>query len=745
LNKLGADAYMFLKFIRLERIYVVFLIIPACAIIPLNYFGAEKPIFPTSLRVFDMKIFALSNIYPGKNDYLWGHIIASWAASLFLCYLLTSLNSQFVYIRQRYFSSPEYQSQLHSRTLLLTSLPPHMQNDANLSDFVDSLNLGYQFVQTSVSRKVAQLPKLIAKHNNYVRCLETVLISKVKNADSLINNRPTHRLSILGIFGKGEKVDSINYYSEQIQTLRRQINEFRSRVQELPSTSIGFISYPDTFSAHFTYQQLAPGIGSKMDFKGPRPDIQLAPHPKDILWDNIKLDKKEQWARWAVFLSIYILILIFSTPLLLTVNTLLSSQKDWASIGTAFFTLAYMFISQFVLRKLCQLESAPTKTSVNSKLISRYYFLVVINTIVAGTLWQFIYDFIKALLKLFANNSISEIMLQIPGALKASGEFFNSNIIRMSSIWINQMSIKSIGYMLELLQMISLISVYGRKYLGRPTPRQLQEFTRPQVFDYPIIYANQAYYFTLVLIYGIISPFVLVTSLINFILAELVYKHQLMYVYNSRIETGGVLWKTMFNRICVTLILSQLFLLFVFIVQQVKSAQIYSYLPLPLFTVVWFFAQATWINSKMHYIDLDSWSGNILDTNINYSESKIDFNTKFLHPAFSRDLLSLQVPQYIKDLIPNLFREKADEPEFDNNRLDSESIMMEDTTSSVVSSQRTSPHEFMPPGPVYRSAHKNQDSDSLIELLDYRSPAPPGRSDILHNGSSNDLPHQHHF
>lgn len=77
-------------------------------------------------------------------------------------------------------------------------------------------------------------------------------------------------------------------------------------------------------------------------------------------------------------------------PVLFAINTQAFANL-WGGALSAVITLLYMFGSQFALRKLCQLESAPTKTSVNAKLISRYYFLVVVNTIVGGILWSFIY------------------------------------------------------------------------------------------------------------------------------------------------------------------------------------------------------------------------------------------------------------------------------------------------------------------------------------------------------------------
>lgn len=75
-----------------------------------------------------------------------------------------------------YFESDEYQTSLHSRTLLVTNVPHSMHSDQGLLKLMDSYNVKHPISQAHIARKVGGLPELIKKHETAVRKLESILV-----------------------------------------------------------------------------------------------------------------------------------------------------------------------------------------------------------------------------------------------------------------------------------------------------------------------------------------------------------------------------------------------------------------------------------------------------------------------------------------------------------------------------------------------------------------------------------------
>jgi calcium permeable stress-gated cation channel len=96
--------------------------------------------------------------------------------------------------------------------------------------------------------------------------------------------------------------------------------------------------------------------------------------------------------------------------------------------------------------------------------------------------------------------------------------------------------------MLDLAQVASLIWKTIRKNFS-PTPRELIEWTAPLVFDFASYYNYVLFYTTIALSYSTIAPLVSLFALIYFSISYCVHKYNMMYVYFTRYETGGAMWR----------------------------------------------------------------------------------------------------------------------------------------------------------------------------------------------------------
>src|SRR5271168_2995679 len=97
--------------------------------------------------------------------------------------------------------------------------------------------------------------------------------------------------------------------------------------------------------------------------------------------------------------------------------------------------------------------------------------------------------------------------------------------------------------MLDLAQVFSLIYKTIRKKFSSPTPRELIEWTAPLTFDYASYYNYALFYVTIALSYATIAPLVSPFALLYFTLSYAVHKYDMMYVYFTRNETGGSMWR----------------------------------------------------------------------------------------------------------------------------------------------------------------------------------------------------------
>ena len=98
--------------------------------------------------------------------------------------------------------------------------------------------------------------------------------------------------------------------------------------------------------------------------------------------------------------------------------------------------------------------------------------------------------------------------------------------------------------MLDLAQVFSLIYKTIRKKFS-PTPRELIEWTAPLTFDFASYYNYALFYVTIALSYATIAPLVSPFALLYFTISYAVHKYDMMYVYFTRNETGGSMWRVL--------------------------------------------------------------------------------------------------------------------------------------------------------------------------------------------------------
>lgn len=153
--------------------------------------------------------------------------------------------------------------------------------------------------------------------------------------------------------------------------------------------------------------------------------------------------------------------------------------------------------------------------------------------------------------------------------------------------------------------------------------------------------------------------------MLYFLLATMVFKYLLMYVFVTAVETGGQIWRLLFNRLLVSTVLFQAIMIGVL---NLKSARIPSLAvaPLPLITILFKIICSRRFDNRVYYYtpkmestataryDQDHKHG---DNNATKAKNSIGF--RFGDPAFFAELPVPMVHERVRHLLPKLYGSSA--------------------------------------------------------------------------------------
>lgn len=563
-QKVGMDAVVFLRFTRMCRNMFLVLTIVGCAIlIPINYIGGKKFFRQWN----DVKgLMKLTPQYMFGEVY-WAFVACAYAFDAIVCFFLWWNYRAVLRLRRQYFESPEYQSSLHSRTLMVNDIPRELRTDDGVLQIVDALRKTLDSPRGVISRNMKELPDLIEEHEEAVRALESVLAKYLKKPDKLPAVRPMCKpLKQDKSCNSTEKVDAIDYLTGRIQDLEARIKEVRLSVDNRNAMQYGFASYESISDAHSVAY-----AGRKKKPQGAI--VKLAPRPSDIIWKNMSMTKAARKSNrlmnniWITLLTMVwivpnILIAVFLTNLANlgkvwpTFQTELERHsKFWAvvqGVAAPLITTLFYYFLPAVFRKLSMLAGDTTKTSRDRHVTNKLYAFFVLNNLILfsafGTLWQFGSDIIVA----------QREQKDAWDALKET-QFFShimNSLANLSPFWLSWLLQRNLGAAIDLSQLTNLFKrTFARKFLS-PTPRQLIEWTAPPPFDYTSYYNYFLFYTTVALCFATLQPLVLPVTAVYFILDSWLKKYLILYVFVTKTESGGRFWRILFNRTLFALLLS---------------------------------------------------------------------------------------------------------------------------------------------------------------------------------------------
>lgn len=643
-KKLGVDAAIFLEFIKLELKYSIFMLILTFPLYFFNYFcKLNKSSSFNKPSAMDLSVVGI------KPDFLYVHLIVNWISAFYLYFLIFNISKYYIKIRQSYLNSNKYKAAVYSKTVIVENVPKELRNEIRFEKFVQNLKLSSRICSCGVNRRMGDLSTYYEKHCQNVKLLNR-LLQKMASGNLNLNKTPHHRPKIYG-----KRVDSIEFYLAEISKYNKLINTAIFEKDKLPFTDFGFITFYDACSAHLSIKELLPpklGEPNK-DMKGMT--YSLAPCPKDLIWQNREMPKKERRIRKFFYIFVYVLLVVFGAfPIFLIdrLSSKLSTDNNSSIKNTTIkvilrisfapmLLLVYTLIVQKILRKLCYLESASTYTAIERTFFKRFYSFTLFNTLFVLCSIQPVMSTIEIFKKGVTNGDIKNDFIGIVNG-------FIDALLANSSFWIMKITLNTVVYTIELLQVVTLSKTYFYKKIKNKIYKKKSSL-KNKYFNYSVIYAIQAFNFTVFLLFSIPAPFLVWVGALNFSVAYFVFKHQLIYVYKSSQNDGANLFKSVLNQIILSSIVAQILNVTIIVMKGDDTHKMLA-LPLPVISTVMSVSFSSYISSKITHLKNSTEFSLISKRDTSYyTENKKALDQKFEHPVLKKAMTKIEIPQTLKN------------------------------------------------------------------------------------------------
>ncbi|KAG8382082.1 hypothetical protein BUALT_Bualt05G0039500 [Buddleja alternifolia] len=531
----GLDSAVFLRLYLLGlKIFGPIAIVAFVVLIPVNFSGGTLFFLRRDLVVSNIDKLSISNIRP-KSYKFFVHISMEYLFTFWACYMLYK----------------EYDR-------VLVRSVPH-DSGRSVSDSVESFfkrNHPDHYLCHQGVYNANKFAKMVRKRNKLQNWLDYNQLKFERHPDK---KRPTTRRGFLGLWG--EKVDSVEFYNEQIKNLDRKLTMERQNILKDPKsvTPAAFVSFNSRWGAAVCAQTQ----------QSKNPTLWLtnwAPEPRDVYWKNLAIPFVSLTIRKLVIsVSVFALIFFYMIPIafvqslanlegLERVAPFLRPLIGWKFVKSflqgflpGLALKVFLLVLPSLLMFMSKIEGHVALSVLERRTAAKYYYFMLVNvflgSIAAGTAFQQLHAFL--------HQSATQIPRNIGVSIPMKATFFITYI--MIDGWA--------GIAGEILRVKPLVIFHLKNMFIVKTERDLQKATEPKSIDFPETLPSLQLYFLLGIVYMVVTPILLPFILIFFAFAYFVYRHQVINVYNQRYESAAAFWPHVHGRIIASLLIAQLLLM----------------------------------------------------------------------------------------------------------------------------------------------------------------------------------------
>ncbi|PKU84751.1 DNA-directed RNA polymerase III subunit RPC2 [Dendrobium catenatum] len=196
---------------------------------------------------------------------------------------------------------------------------------------------------------------------------------------------------------------------------------------------------------------------------------------------------------------------------------------------------------------MSKIEGFTSLSSLERRSAGKYYLFILVNVFLGSIITGTAFQNLNALL----HESASEVPVTIGVSIPMKATFFITYI--MVDGWA--------GIAAEILRIKPLIVFHLKNAFLVKTEKDREQAMDPGSLGYATAEPRIQLYFLLGLVYSVITPFFLPFIVIFFGLSYLVFRHQIINVYNQEYESGAAFWPDVQRRVITAMVIAQLLLL----------------------------------------------------------------------------------------------------------------------------------------------------------------------------------------
>ncbi|KAH7392256.1 hypothetical protein DE146DRAFT_766452 [Phaeosphaeria sp. MPI-PUGE-AT-0046c] len=560
LNHHSLDAYLYIRFLKmLTVIAFVGALITWPVLFPVNATGGGGE--------SGLDLLSFSNVENPTRYF--AHALMAWVFFGWVMFVVGRETLYLAKVRQAYLMSTWSASRISQRTVLFTNVPKeYLSLEAIHKLFTKVAQVwlvpDVDELEDDVEELEKIVPKLEASEIKFMKKVNKKQGKKSSEKDAGFEKglRPTHRLKPL----IGKKVDSIQQYRHDIKDLLPRIEAARKshlsgKEKLLSAVLIEF----DTLAA-------AQAAARHNEHRKPSSDItsrQMGVVPDEIIWKNLGISAKSRFVRKILAtLAISLLILFWSIPVALvgiisnvpylTENVpFLAWINDIPSVILGVVTgllptillAVLMALVPVICRFVAKLAGAATLSEVELQTQS----------------WYFAFQVIQVFLITTFTSGATAVASQIVSNPAQAVPLLSKNLPKASNFYIAYFILYGVANAARYL--FSLVGLLGILILAKLDKTPRKKYMRYVTLMEPSWGAEYPKWTNLGVIaisYAVIAPLVLGFATVGLGLLYVAYRYNMLYVYNTKIDTKGAFYARALGQIMVGVYLGELCLLGLF-------------------------------------------------------------------------------------------------------------------------------------------------------------------------------------
>ncbi|KAK9155607.1 hypothetical protein Sjap_003087 [Stephania japonica] len=548
----GLDSAVYLRIYLLGlKIFVPITLLAFAILVPVNW--TNDTLKKSDLNYSEIDKLSISNIPPGSQRF-WTHLVMAYAFTFWTCYILYKEYELIASMRFHFLASEHRRPDQF--TVLVRNVPP--DPDESVSELVEHfflVNHPDHYLTHQVVYNANTLAKLVKKKKKMQNWFDYYQLKYSRNP----SERPTTKTGFLGLWGA--KVDAMDFYTAEIDKTSEEITAERKMVTNDPKAIMpaAFVSFKTRWGAAVCAQTQ----------QSRNPTLWLtdwASEPRDVYWPNLAIPFVSLTIRRLIigvaffFLTFFFMIPITIVQSLANLEGIEKSAPFLRPLIEMHFIKGviqgflpgialklFLIFLPTILMLFSKIEGFTSLSALERRSASKYYIFQLVNvflgSVIAGAAFQQLHSFI--------HQSANDIPKTIGVAIPMKATFFITYI--MVDGWA--------GIAGEVLRLKPLIIFHLKNFFLVKTEKDREEAMDPGSIGFNTGEPQIQLYFLLGLVYAVVTPILLPFVLVFFGLAYVVFRHQIINVYNPEYESGAAFWPDVHGRVLVGLVISQLLLL----------------------------------------------------------------------------------------------------------------------------------------------------------------------------------------